>query len=268
MAKKLEGGERLVLTSLRDLQGRSSAYVEDTKVAAATGMALHDVRDVLETLEDKQFVERTRLTDGFSAYVTAAGRLALRSAEPIASSKPAAAGAKFTPVPPSATVTRSAPRAATQSRAGPIRLFYSYSHKDEKLRKQLENHLAILKRNNVILDWHDRKIGAGQDWKNELDTELESAEVVLLLVSPDFLASNYCYDIEMDRAIERHEAGAAMVVPVILRECDWQESRFARFQALPKDGKAITSWPNRDAAFTDVAKGIRKAVEAMTANPR
>src|SRR5271157_5193505 len=143
---KLEGGERLVLKTLLDLQGDSQDYVEDFRVAAPTKMAVQDVRDWLATLEDKGFVERTRLTDGFSAYVTAKGKQALRLTEPIPSPKPPRDGAPVTPDAPGGTGTASPQPATTQKPAGPIRLFYSYSHKDEELRKELEDHLSLLRR--------------------------------------------------------------------------------------------------------------------------
>ena len=162
----------------------------------------------------------------------------------------------------------SSPTSATDKLTGPIRLFYSYSHQDEELRKELENHLSLLRQKGLISAWHDRMIGAGDEWKGSIDKNLEGAHVILLLVSSSFLASDYCWDIETKRAIERHDRGEARVIPVILRPCDWQGSPFGKIQALPRDGKAITSWSNRDEAFTDVALGIRRAVEAMTANPR
>ncbi len=142
-----------------------------------------------------------------------------------------------------------------------INLFYSYSHKDEKLRDQLESHLALLRRQGFIKGWHDRKIGAGDEWKDSIDKNLEAAKVILLLVSSDFLNSDYCYDLEMKRAIELHDSGVAKVIPIVLRACDWTESPFGKLQALPTDAKAITSWTNRDEAFTDIAKGIRKAIK-------
>lgn len=114
-----------------------------------------------------------------------------------------------------------------------------------------------------IRDWHDRKVTAGTKWEGRIDQHLNSAHIILLLVSSDFLASNYCHDVELKRAIERHEAGEARVIPVILRDCDWKSATFGRLQALPKDGKPITSWSNRDTAFTDVAKGIRRAVNEV-----
>jgi hypothetical protein len=155
----------------------------------------------------------------------------------------------------------------TRGGGAPIHLFYSYSHKDEELRNQLETHLALLRRQGFIHQWHDRRIGAGQEWAGAIDVNLESAQIILLLVSADFIASDYCYEQEMARAIERHEAGEACVIPVILRAVDWTDAPFAKLQALPKDGKPVTAWVDRDAAWLDVARGIRKAVEALRANP-
>jgi hypothetical protein len=144
-----------------------------------------------------------------------------------------------------------------------IEVFFSYSHKDEELRDELEKHLSILKRQGVITGWHDRRIGAGREWAGEIDTHLNTADVILLLISSDFLASDYCYDVEMKRAMERHEAGEARVIPVILRPVDWKGAPFGKLQALPTDAKPVTEWPNRDGAFLNVAQGIRAAVEEL-----
>jgi hypothetical protein len=141
-----------------------------------------------------------------------------------------------------------------------VRLFYSYSHRDAELRDELERHLAMLGRDGLISAWHDRQINAGSEWAGEIDSHLESAQIVLLLVSADFLASNYCYDIEATRALERHERGEAVVIPIILRPCDWQSAPFGRLQALPSDAKAVTDWANRDQAFKNIAKEIREVV--------
>ena len=151
----------------------------------------------------------------------------------------------------------------SESQPHGIEVFYSYSHEDEELREQLEKHLTILKRQNVITDWHDRKIGAGKEWEGEIDEHLNAAHVILLLISSDFIASDYCYDVEMTRAMERHDAGEARVIPVILRSVDWEGTPFRKLQALPKDGKPVTQWEDRDKAFTDIAKGIKKAVEEL-----
>lgn len=154
-----------------------------------------------------------------------------------------------------------------RSEVGFVQIFYSYSHKDESLRKRLENHLAILQRQGLITGWHDRMIGAGREWKGEIDVALESAQVILLLISPSFVASDYCYDVEMKRALERHEMGQAKVIPVILRPVDWHAAPFGKLQALPRDAKAVTSWRVQDEAFKNVAEGIRGAVEELRERP-
>lgn len=143
------------------------------------------------------------------------------------------------------------------------RVFFSYSHKDEALRNQLESHLALLKHQGLIEAWHDRRILAGSDLDRSISAEMEAANIILLLVSADFLASDYCYCREMARALERHEAGHARVIPVILRHCDWHSAPFGKLLALPKDGKPIVSWPDHDEAFADVARQIRSTVEAL-----
>jgi len=118
----------------------------------------------------------------------------------------------------------------------------------------------LLKRQGFISGWHDRRITAGDEWKAEIDEHLETAKVILLLISANFIASDYCYDVEMKRSLERHEEGTARVIPIILSPCDWNGAPFGKLQALPKDAKPITIWSNQDEAFADVAKGIRKAV--------
>jgi TIR domain-containing protein len=145
----------------------------------------------------------------------------------------------------------------------PIELFYSYAHQDERLRKRLETHLSALRQQKVITEWHDRKIVAGMDWKQSIDTHLATAAVILLLVSPDFLASDYCYGIEMQRALARHAEGDACVIPVILRPVDWQGTPFAHLQCAPTLAKPVTMWSNRDEAFRDVAMAIRTAIERL-----
>lgn len=149
----------------------------------------------------------------------------------------------------------------------PVEVFFSYAHKDERLCGKLVTHLSMLKRQGIITDWHDRKIVAGHEWKNEIDERLNTAKVILLLISADFLASDYCYSIEMGRALERHKAGEARVIPVILRDVYWRGAPFGTLQALPKDAKAVTKWQDRDSAFVNVAEGIAKAVEEIQANP-
>ena len=142
-------------------------------------------------------------------------------------------------------------------------VFFSYSHVDENLRDQLEKQLAMLKRQGVIETWHDRRIGAGQDIDEAIDQHINTDDIILLLVSPDFIASDYCYEIELKRALERHEAGEAIVIPVILRACDWHHAPFGKLLATPKDGKPVTQWPDRDEAFLQVAKAVREAASRL-----
>ena len=142
-------------------------------------------------------------------------------------------------------------------------IFISYSHKDDEFRKRIEVHLALLKRQGVISVWNDRRIGAGKDIHGEISVNLEAADIVLLLVSPDFLASAYCYDREMVRAMERHKEGAARVIPVILRVCDWHGALFGHLKAVPRDGQPITKFTDRDEGFTEVAKAIRDVVAEL-----
>src|SRR6266571_7691445 len=148
-----------------------------------------------------------------------------------------------------------------------LEVFFSYSHKDQDLRDQLETHLSLLKNQGVISSWHDRKIIAGTEWAREIDAHLNTAQIILLLISADFLASTYCYDIEVKRAMERHNGGEARVIPIILRHCEWHPAPFGKLQALPTDGKPIDSrnWYNKDEAFHNITQGIRKAVEDLQA---
>lgn len=151
--------------------------------------------------------------------------------------------------------------------ASPIEVFFSYAQSNRDLRDKLETHLAILKRKGVIRGWHDGEIGAGEERDKALAQHLETAKVILLLISADFLASDFCYDVEMQKAIERHERGEARVIPVILDACDWEGAPFGKLASLPRGGRPVTSWVNQSEAFTDIAKGIRKQVEQLTQNP-
>ncbi|WP_454868479.1 toll/interleukin-1 receptor domain-containing protein [Pseudomonas farris] len=147
------------------------------------------------------------------------------------------------------------------------KVFFSYCHADEALRDQLEKQLAMLKRQGVIETWHDRRIGAGQEIDSVIDEHINSDEIILLLVSPDFIASDYCYNVEMARALERHNAKEAIVIPVILRACDWHHAPFGKLLATPQDGKPVTLWPDRDEAFLQVAKEVRKAAARWQGSP-
>ena len=151
-----------------------------------------------------------------------------------------------------------------QDTTEPIEVFFLYSHKDEKLREQLEKHLALLKRAGVITGWHDRRINAGREWAGEISEHLESAQIILLLVSPSYLGHwIICMMLKCVRALERHERGEARVIPIIIRPADWQGESFGKFQVLPRTATPITSWGSSDEAFASVANGIREAIDDL-----
>jgi hypothetical protein len=144
-----------------------------------------------------------------------------------------------------------------------LEVFLSYSHKDEKLRRELDTHLSNLKRQGVISSWFDGDIVPGTEWQPQILGHLNTAQIILLLISANFMASDFCYSLEMARAIDRHKANEARVLPIILRPCDWKGAPFAELQALPAEGKAVTRWPTHDEAFENVVQGIRRAIEDL-----
>src|SRR5450755_4661092 len=145
----------------------------------------------------------------------------------------------------------------------PVTVFLAYAHEDELLCSELEKHLSLLQRQGLLSTWQDRRIRAGTDWAQEIDKHSSSASIILLLVSSDFLASDYCYGVEMQRALERHQAGQTQVIPVLLRSVDWKGAPFQHLQGLPTDARPVTTWPDRDAAWADVAAGIRRVIEQL-----
>jgi hypothetical protein len=147
------------------------------------------------------------------------------------------------------------------SEAKPIEILFSYTREDEYFRNRIEVHLAALKRQKRIVCWHDRHIHAGRTWSLEISQHLDSADIILLLVSPDFVNSDYCNTVEVRRALERHEKGEVCVIPIILQSADWKGEKFAELQALPRDAHPIADWPDPEKAFYDVAIGIKRAVE-------
>jgi hypothetical protein len=145
----------------------------------------------------------------------------------------------------------------------PIPLFYSYAHEDEELRKDLAKQLKLLERTGMISGWNDRDIDAGHEWRTAIDENIKLAKIILLLISPDFINSDYCWKMELAHALERHNRGTAVVIPVFLRAVDLAEAPFANLLGLPTDAKPVTEWPNRDQAFLNVAIGIRRVAEKI-----
>lgn len=146
-----------------------------------------------------------------------------------------------------------------------IEVFISYSHKDEDIREKLETHLKVMERSGLISTWHDRKIDAGEEWRNAIDKHLDSSQIILLLISADFIASDYCHDIEMLHAMERHEKGEARVIPILLREVDWKGTSLSKLQFLPSNARPIMSkqWASDDAPYYDVYQGLKKVIEKI-----
>ncbi len=152
-----------------------------------------------------------------------------------------------------------------ESLSYPIHIFYSYAQRDEALVKELENHLSALKRQGHITAWHKHNISAGTEWSSEINKNLNTANIILLIISADFIASDYCYGVEMEQALARHDAKDARVLPIIARPVDMEGSPFSKLQALPSNGLPINKWTTQDDAFVDIVQGIRKVVDELRA---
>ena len=150
----------------------------------------------------------------------------------------------------------------TEQQPSPVNLFISYSYRDKKFKEELEVHLSILRRQKIITIWSDRQISAGTDWTQEINARLEESHVILLLISSDYLASP-ASDQEMEQAIKRAQAGKAKLIPILLRPVDWQASPLRSVQWLPSNAQPVTTWMDQDAAWADIAKSIREAVQSL-----
>lgn len=142
----------------------------------------------------------------------------------------------------------------------PINIFFSYAHEDEALMDEVRIQLIVHERIGGIVKWHDRMIPPGDKWRENIDNRIEEAQVILLFMSPDFLASRYCYEVEGEIALRRNTEDSARVIPIVLRACDWTATPFGELQALPKDGIPFTQWPDRDQASLDIAQGIMSTI--------
>jgi len=139
-----------------------------------------------------------------------------------------------------------------------VNLFISYSHKDKDYQSELLTHLSPIRRNKHFDTWHDGQIDAGDDWENKIVSALKEADIILLLISANFIDSEYCYVKEMEIGLSRHKIGEAIVIPVLIKNCFWQETPFANIQAVPSS--PIDSFDNKDDAFTEIAETINKEV--------
>jgi hypothetical protein len=145
-----------------------------------------------------------------------------------------------------------------------IKVFFAYSHNDETDRNELEKHLAVLKREGLLKTWHDRRILAGINIDQEIDGNLLDSNLVLFLVSPDFLASEYCYSKEMQKTIERQKKGLCWAIPIILDHCDWKNTPLKELRACPKDGIPFSEYPNQNKAYNEVVQDIRIVIGEIT----
>jgi hypothetical protein len=147
------------------------------------------------------------------------------------------------------------------SRQKPASVFFSYAREDEELFRKLRDHLGGLRAGGYIKDWSDGQIVPGHEWEPEIMRRLDDADIILLLITSGFLGSEFINKIELVRALERHRCGDVIVIPVVLKPADWQSTALQGLQALPKDGKAVTAWPDPDTAYVNIAHGLRSAVD-------
>jgi hypothetical protein len=150
---------------------------------------------------------------------------------------------------------------------GPVEVVLCYSHKDEPFCTNVQRLLTPLRKQGLITSWYDGMIGPGEEWQREIAAHLNSASIILLLLSRDFLASDYCYEVEMRHALERHEQGTARVIPIVVRPVDLTGNPLKRLKMLPEDERPVSKWGNRDDAYKNISEGIRAAVEALDARP-
>ena len=150
----------------------------------------------------------------------------------------------------------------TPKESVPKKVFISYSHKDEEIKDKLITSLSSLTRTNKIILWHDGDIVGGQEWNTEIFKHFRSADIIVLLISSDFIASDFCFSKELKEAVDRHNNKLAVVIPIIARPTDWHELEFSKIQALPKNGKPITTWPDEDDALLNVVNGLKKVINS------
>ncbi len=144
-----------------------------------------------------------------------------------------------------------------------VKIFLSYAHEDESMKEQLDRHLIMLKRSGKVEVWQDRKIMAGDEWDTAIKTEFDTSDIILLLISVDFNNSKYIWEKELSSALKRHESGDARVIPIILRTCEWSDMPYSKLQALPTGAKPVSTFMDKDEAYTDIAKQIRSVVNYM-----
>lgn len=152
---------------------------------------------------------------------------------------------------------------AAQTEQAPREVFICYAHQDEDLKDELYIHLASLVQAGKIQPWQDRNIEAGSEWDDESKTRLESANIILLLITHHFILSPYSFGKEMKQAMERHKDGTAQVIPVILKPCRWNQTKFSQLQVVPTEANPVTLWESQEAALQDVIHGIERIADTL-----
>lgn len=151
----------------------------------------------------------------------------------------------------------------------PLRVFYSYSRADQKQRLKLSKHLALMERSGLIRAWYDNEILPGAEFDKEIAQKLAEADIILLLISPDFMASDYCQDIELPAAMKRREDSGVAVLPVIIRETHGWKTHpvegitLGKLNALPLSGKPVPDWPTQDKGWANIAAGIERVANEL-----
>jgi len=145
--------------------------------------------------------------------------------------------------------------------SNPLEIFISYSHKDENYLDDFQTHLSTLKRKELIEVWTDKGITPGQEWDSQIKGNLETADIIIFLVSPDFIASDYIHDIEIEKAIEKYKRGENVIIPIVIRTCDFGSLEIAKFQALPKGAKPVSTWADKDEVWSDVVNQLKLVVQ-------
>jgi len=146
-----------------------------------------------------------------------------------------------------------------------ITLFFSYAQEDEPMLAELKKHLQPLKHQGLLTNWYDHNIAAGLEWMRERAEQLNAATLIALLISPDYLNSEYIYSTEMSKAMQRHEAGTARILPIFLHPVYWEGAPFAKLTALPSDARPLTAWDDRDKAFVNITTGISLVIKEIQA---
>jgi hypothetical protein len=149
-----------------------------------------------------------------------------------------------------------------------VSIFASYAPQDRALQQELKEHLRPLQPEGLIELWPDRDMSLGTGWQQQSSEYLQTAQIILLLVSIDYLNSDYCAGVEMKQALERHERGEVRLLPILLRPCLWNTSPLSKLQVLPSNGQPVTAWANRETAWLDVVQTLSHVVDHLLQQPK